>query len=55
MQILTLILLIAAFLCFLAAAFGGTLSPRINMVALGLALWVAVPLLALINSMAASH
>jgi hypothetical protein len=35
-----LVLLIVAFVCFLAAALG-VQSPRVNLIAAGLALWVA--------------
>lgn len=38
---INLILLLLAFLCFLAAAFGKTIN-NINLVALGLAFWVLV-------------
>lgn len=41
---LTTILLIAAFICFVLAAFG-VASPRVNLVALGLALWVLTALI----------
>jgi hypothetical protein len=43
MALLTLILLIAAFVCFLLAAFDARVR-RINLVGLGLALWVLVSL-----------
>jgi hypothetical protein len=43
MAILFLVLLIAAFLCFLAATFN--VAARINLLALGFALWVLVPLI----------
>ena len=33
-----------AFLCFLAAAFVAERLPRVNLIALGLAAWVLVPL-----------
>ena len=39
-----LVLLIAALICFALAAFNFTPSPRINLVALGLALWVLTAL-----------
>lgn len=49
MTTIYLLLLLAAILCFLAAAFrGGTDGVgrvRVNLIALGLAFWVAVPLL----------
>lgn len=44
MTVVYLLLLIVAAVCFLASAFGGTLH-RVNLVALGLFLWVMVPLL----------
>lgn len=44
MEILILLLLLAAAVCFGIAAFSRN-QPRINLVALGLLLWVAVPLL----------
>ena len=40
MSIFVLICLIAAFLCFVFAA-ANVPSPRVNLVALGLALWIA--------------
>ena len=43
MEILTLILLLGALLCFCLAH--APLPARINMIALGLALWVLVPLI----------
>lgn len=47
MAILYLLLLLAAFLCFIAAAFMAERpwTARVNLVALGLALWVAVDLI----------
>jgi len=43
---LEFILYLAAFLCFLLAAFsvGGAWAARINLIALGLACWVFIPL-----------
>lgn len=38
------ILLLLSFVCFVLAAFG-VLVPRVNLVAVGLALWVLVPML----------
>lgn len=43
MAFLFLVLLIAAFFCFLAATFN--VVARINLLALGFALWVLVPLI----------
>jgi len=40
MVTIALVLLIAAFLVFALAAFGWAVSAKVNMVALGLALWV---------------
>jgi hypothetical protein len=40
MMTVDLILLIVAFVCFLAAALG-VATPRVNLIAAGLALWVA--------------
>jgi hypothetical protein len=41
---LTFLLLLLAFICFVAATFGAAV-PRINLVALGLAFWVLVSLI----------
>jgi hypothetical protein len=49
MAVLFLILLVAAFLCFLAATFN--VAARINLVALGLALWVLVPLVQILRTL----
>ena len=45
-DVLEFILYLAAFLCFLAAAFavGGRWASRINLIALGLAIWIFIPL-----------
>ncbi|MDQ3223148.1 MAG: hypothetical protein M3Q75_06725 [Gemmatimonadota bacterium] len=43
MGLLFLLLLIAGFVCFVAAAFG-TFS-RVNLIGLGLAFWILVPLI----------
>ncbi len=43
MELLLLLLLVAAFILFVASAFGVT--ARINLMAAGLACWVLVPLL----------
>lgn len=45
MALLTLILLILGFVCFLVTAFGWVASTRVNLVALGLALWIFVVIL----------
>ncbi len=45
MTVIFLILLIAALVCFLIAAFAPSQPARVNLVALGLALWVLVPLI----------
>lgn len=45
MEILVLILLIFAFVCFVAAAFG-LAAGRVNLVALGLASWVLTAVIA---------
>lgn len=39
-----IILLLAALVCFILAVFAGERFPRINLIALGLAAWVLVPL-----------
>jgi hypothetical protein len=43
---LEFILYLAAFLCFLLAAFsvGGAWAARVNLIALGLAIWIFIPL-----------
>ena len=43
MELLVILLLFVAAICFLAAALGATF--RLNLVALGLLLWVLVPLI----------
>jgi hypothetical protein len=45
-DILEFLFYLAAFLCFLLAAFavGGRWASRINLIALGLALWIFIPL-----------
>lgn len=43
---ITLILLVFAFVCFTLAAFWNPVPPRINLVAAGLAFWVLSVLLA---------
>lgn len=45
-DVLEFILYLAAFLCFLLAAFsvGGALASRVNLIALGLAIWIFIPL-----------
>lgn len=45
MQLLYLLLLIAAVVCFAVAAFAASRTPRVNLVALGLAFFAAVPML----------
>lgn len=47
MDVITLLLLIAAFICFAVAAFAHRAAERtrVNLVAAGLAAWVLVPLL----------
>lgn len=45
MRVLDLLLLLAALVCFGLAAFSIAIR-RVNLIALGLALWVAVPFLA---------
>lgn len=44
MTVLYFVLLLLALVCFVAAAVG-VRSPRVELLALGLALWVAVPFL----------
>lgn len=55
MDVLYLLLLIGAAVCFALAAFraerGGVAVPRVNLVALGLLLWVLVPLLQTLQSL----
>lgn len=46
MEILVLILLILALVCFLLAAFGVAVPARVNLVALGLAAWVTTAIIA---------
>lgn len=43
--ILEFLLLLAAFICFLLAAFSARLAGRVNLVGLGLALVVLIPLI----------
>lgn len=51
MLVLKLILLVLALVLFLIASFGpDRIHPRINLIALGLACWVAVPLITLAQS-----
>lgn len=45
LRMLTTILLLLGFICFVLAAFGVAIT-RVNLVALGLALWILVPLCA---------
>lgn len=58
MTLLFFLLLLAALICFVLAAFAsnrgdglGRLHSRINLVALGLAFWVTVPLVQTIRSL----
>lgn len=44
MELLELLLLLAGFICFLVAAFTAAFS-RVNLMALGLALWILIPLI----------
>ncbi len=46
MEILVLILLILGLACFLLAAFGVGVPPRVNLVALGLAAWITTAIIA---------
>ena len=48
MKTLDIILLFAALVCFLFAAFGATVHPRVSLLALGLVFWVLVPLTTLV-------
>ena len=50
MNTLYLILLVLGLAAFLAAAFSVTIN-RVNLVALGLAFWILVPLIQLIDSL----
>lgn len=50
MKLINLLLLLAAFACFVVAAFFKG-SSRVNLVAAGLAAWVAVPLIAQLQLM----
>lgn len=43
-----LILYLAALICFILAALG--IPSRVNLIAIGLACWVAVPLIATLNT-----
>lgn len=54
MTVVYLLLLLAALICFIAAAFRGADGVgrvRANLIALGLAFWVAVPLLQTIRAL----
>jgi lipoprotein signal peptidase len=51
MTVVFLILLLLSLVCFLVAASGRALA-QVNLVALGLALWVAVPLIQTIQTLA---
>lgn len=46
MDVINFILLLLAIICFTGAAFGIERHPRMSLLALGLAFWVAVPLIA---------
>lgn len=49
MRTLDIILYLLALICFIVAAiFGDRVPPRVGLVALGLAFWVAVPFTALV-------
>jgi hypothetical protein len=50
MALLSLILLLLAALCFIAAASGAAVS-RFNLVALGLVFWVLVPLIGAVHGL----
>lgn len=52
MNLFDLIVLIAAFVCFALAAFN--VSTRINLVALGLAFWVLLPLVHAVRAVSAN-
>jgi hypothetical protein len=45
LPVLYVLLFLAALVCFLVAAFAPRQPPRVNLVALGLAFWVLVPLI----------
>lgn len=47
MKTLYLVLLIIGATCFAIATVGGTVHPRINLMALGLLAWILVPLIQL--------
>jgi len=47
MKTLYLVLLIIGAACFAVATVGGTIHPRINLLALGLLAWILVPLIEL--------
>lgn len=47
MKTLYLVLLIIGAVCFAVATVGGTIHPRINLLALGLLAWILVPLIEL--------
>ena len=51
MELLILILLIISCLCFVVAAFGWVTSAKVNLVALGLALWVLTEILSALSAM----
>lgn len=45
MTVLYFILLLLSAISFIVAALGGSVHPRVNLIALGLFLWVLVPLI----------
>ncbi len=51
MTVIYLILLIAALVCFLIAAFAPSQPARINLVALGLGFWVSIALIQTVQTL----
>lgn len=45
MDVIYFILLLLGAICFIVAAVSATIHPRINLIALGLFLWILVPLI----------
>jgi len=50
-NVIIVLLLFAAAICFLLTAFGLVTSSRVNLVALGLLLWVLVPLILAVKTL----
>lgn len=50
MDLLYIILYLLGFLCFAAGAFRETAIARVNLIALGLAFWILVPLIVAVKA-----